>query len=54
MGWVMMATAVAVGGASVVAAAFFGGKRIGGALAATEVAVLGYRLRKTLATKRRR
>ncbi len=47
-----MATAVTLAGASVAAATFLGGKRAGGALAATEVAFLGYRTRTAVALRR--
>eukprot|EP00903_Cladosiphon_okamuranus_P017623 g16233.t1 len=48
----MMATTIAVAGASVVTAAFYGGKRAGGALAATEAVVLASRFRKAVAMRR--
>ncbi|CAB1097530.1 unnamed protein product [Ectocarpus sp. CCAP 1310/34] len=51
-GWLIMAATVTVAGASVAAASFFGGKRAGGALAATEALILTSRFRKALAVRR--
>ena len=48
----MMATTVTIAGATVAAASFYGGKRAGGALAATEAAVLASRFRKAFAMRR--
>eukprot|EP00752_Nemacystus_decipiens_P002264 g2145.t1 len=50
-GWVLMATTVTIAGASVAAASFYGGKRAGGALAATEAVVLAARFRKAFAMR---
>ncbi|CAM9988281.1 unnamed protein product [Pylaiella littoralis] len=47
-GWLVMAATVTVAGASVAAAAIFGGKRAGGAVAATEVVFFTSRVRKAL------
>lgn len=52
MGWVVMATVVAVAGASVAAASFFGDKRAGGTLAAIEAAMLATCFRKAFAMRR--
>lgn len=51
VGWLLMATAATLAGASVAAATFLGGKRAGGALAATEVAALGYRIHTIVAMR---
>eukprot|EP00903_Cladosiphon_okamuranus_P010228 g9687.t1 len=51
-GWLMMTATIAVAGASIAAAAFYGGKRAGGALAATEAVVLASRFRKAVAMRR--
>lgn len=47
-----MATAVTLAAASVAAATSLGGKRAGGALVATEVAFLGYRIRAAVTARR--
>lgn len=47
-----MATTVTIAGASVAAASFYGGKRAGGALAATEAVVLATRFRKAVTMRR--
>lgn len=52
MGWVLMATTITIAGASVAATSFLGGKRAGGALAATEALVLGSRFREAVAMRR--
>lgn len=46
-----MAMVVAVAGASVAAATFFGGRRTGGALAVTEVVFFAHRVREALAIR---
>lgn len=52
VGWLLMATTVAVAWGSVSAMFSFGGKRAGGALAAAEATVLADRVRKALAMRR--
>ncbi len=52
MGWVLMATTFTLAGATVAAATFYGGKRAGGALAATEVVLLTHRFQKAVSMAR--
>ena len=51
-GWLMMAATLTVAGASVAAASFYGGKRAGGVVAATEAVVLASRVRKAIVMRR--